>query len=1641
MPLDTYRDPPHIAKRFNTTRFEDETRRLDETETSLRDTTVRDRRDRLRESAAQAREGNAAWEKDGRRAHAANMRVFKEARARDVALALEIEQKKKAARDAARAAARGTVQSGIDEFEANRKRLGITDSAQQQQQQQTQAPQQQQQQQQPALPFDDASYINRIRQRKQEEVAGRKERTKRRHRMLLDQQNLYAAIYLQQQQDLLLEKIAKQGEDERALADELEKQAHWRHVMSANRMFREAQYEARRKIDDDETAKTTEHARERERQLFEMTRSQELLKVQELLGEKDQKKKEKRLAMCGGIAHQIVGLALKVCEHRERTDGFKASIFGGKPLVPQQTWRDWLVQFTSGSDDVDAAEDLECDDDPVATPAAAPSPDPPAPAAPAGEGEAAADPAPAPSPPPTEEEVRDARRRGVLKLLVDDEVKAYINHDGGWAAPEKPPENAEFNGMLCTLLDSVVNVLFPRHEPFRRRDEDPFVVAVFVGKSLSGKSVVGKAAAAELDMVCADSKDILSAALASCVEDAQKLVAGLSPDTHEIVYDRVALAREVKANELEVGRPVSDEMLAKLVVNHIRYVKAQATRDGTSFSPKGIILSGFPATAAQFECLEKILTTYDPLVLRSPPRLALAPQWAAAMSSADFRVSLYGPADLAGADLAPPDNGQLQQQQALPPQAGDAVEGAESEAPAPQPLLPLTDDELALLQYGQQDETALDLVLSFDVTDAEVFNRYAGERLDPATGKKYHLTYDPPPDDVVNRMREVDRTVADSELIHEKLTAYRHNKKRVVRWLGRVAGAYAAVDAERPLDEVTADAVKALAAAIEARHRHEDKKRQRDELIASRRRAAAESPVDAGEGAPSPTAAANAAPPAKLRVPAKLAPAVAQTLHDQWQQVTSVFEAGVFSVFLELRRLRHESVARLVAEQADFQRYLERPSRRQAVVEAFQADFNAFDPEMRRDPDGKAELHLRSDALQAALWKETDAKKDACEQALAGYATTPWHAAFASAVQVQFALLVELEVTRFLFTKKLVQFYYGAVYCADTSKPAPPGQPGTLTTSNAAVSAVSSQALEESLPDLLGTNTEEPPPEKKTKGKDAKPEKRGSKMIKVEPSATPPPDPAQDEFTKVYKKALQWVADLEAATAAEFEQLTQARQAQADALEADPNAAPGTVESAAVLDREAKAEAAARGVWLREAELLRYRLRVLCGKCYAFTDEAAGAAADLHRHLKAALAGRRTAEMRAVAALLRGVRGAIERQLVLEHPLDLSGDTALAVDEAALLVAPENVPLRIAARGYPASPDPALRPPDGADLITGDVTKQTMLDIIGKFRSRAPAGVIEEADFVRLFLQVSAATALDPAHACWGDCDAETFRKSFAAFDHRSVGHVDWRLFTVALVFWSGGCAGNPLWVGAPTLLELARLRQELEAPCDETLGDVDERGGRLTRDAFMRATFWFEPAVSQTRAEQLKEVLWELFKEAPPPEPEKPSANVTPVKAGKDARPGSSSQKRVPAGAADTPSPPAAAEPPRIESVPARKLLLYLCADKQVLRGTQKAFTMVSTEDGYASQKDVHDIFHFSNYASTDSVLEESYAAENIRAVFNSILYRAGPDAHAEGKITFAQLCSWHVGRVMLNNAQSYAQRAVCFDAPGPAAAEAGST
>jgi adenylate kinase len=119
--------------------------------------------------------------------------------------------------------------------------------------------------------------------------------------------------------------------------------------------------------------------------------------------------------------------------------------------------------------------------------------------------------------------------------------------------------------------------------------------------------------------------------------------------------------------------------------------------------------------------------------------------------------------------------------------------------------------DAALGASGRQ----IDCVVSFDVDDAVILERITGRRTDPATGRIYHLRFDPPPVEALARL--VHRPDDTEAVLRNRLREYREKTAPIVPYYER-RGLLRRVNGEGSVEEVRRRMLQAIGLDAAASH-------------------------------------------------------------------------------------------------------------------------------------------------------------------------------------------------------------------------------------------------------------------------------------------------------------------------------------------------------------------------------------------------------------------------------------------------------------------------------------------------------------------------------------------------------------------------------------------------------------------------------------------------------------------------------------------------------------------------------------------------------------------------------------------------------------------------------------------------------
>jgi len=108
---------------------------------------------------------------------------------------------------------------------------------------------------------------------------------------------------------------------------------------------------------------------------------------------------------------------------------------------------------------------------------------------------------------------------------------------------------------------------------------------------------------------------------------------------------------------------------------------------------------------------------------------------------------------------------------------------------------------------------ALDYVLEIDVPDGEIITRMSGRRVHPASGRTYHVKFNPPKTDMKDDVTGeplVQRDDDKEDTVRKRLEVYRQQTRPLVDYYGKADVKYRKISGLGSVEEITRRALAAL---------------------------------------------------------------------------------------------------------------------------------------------------------------------------------------------------------------------------------------------------------------------------------------------------------------------------------------------------------------------------------------------------------------------------------------------------------------------------------------------------------------------------------------------------------------------------------------------------------------------------------------------------------------------------------------------------------------------------------------------------------------------------------------------------------------------------------------------------------------
>ncbi|KAK8793660.1 hypothetical protein WA171_006866 [Blastocystis sp. BT1] len=114
-----------------------------------------------------------------------------------------------------------------------------------------------------------------------------------------------------------------------------------------------------------------------------------------------------------------------------------------------------------------------------------------------------------------------------------------------------------------------------------------------------------------------------------------------------------------------------------------------------------------------------------------------------------------------------------------------------------------------------KDGMKIDAVLAFDVPDEKLVERISGRRVHPASGRSYHVVFNPPKvegkDDVTGEPL-IQRKDDNPEVLQKRLTEYHNKTAPIIDYYGK-KGLVKTIEADAPIENVWTQITAALGSA------------------------------------------------------------------------------------------------------------------------------------------------------------------------------------------------------------------------------------------------------------------------------------------------------------------------------------------------------------------------------------------------------------------------------------------------------------------------------------------------------------------------------------------------------------------------------------------------------------------------------------------------------------------------------------------------------------------------------------------------------------------------------------------------------------------------------------------------------------
>uniref|UniRef100_A0A7S3ZE46 Adenylate kinase n=1 Tax=Lotharella globosa TaxID=91324 RepID=A0A7S3ZE46_9EUKA len=1026
------------------------------------------------------------WEEQGIERWKENQRLARIRRQGELGFELTMKERRRRVKEASRLRDTMEMRSCIDDFERNLDRIGVQDDDESEavakEKEEDDLPPEEcnsllemRERMKAKLPDPRSREIKAvqemkdIRRRKEADRLARKERTKRRRKVLADQQATSDATEVEEMKITLLETLLVDCKRKRESGQEMWRMQQMKEIMKENARFRRRQIEEALEKERIEEINTGKAALDAVKAKQEAESRALLQRYQEIAQAKAAEKTKHNMIYCKQLALKIVEISAKAAAYRQLSSEQKSP----DGLIPKQLWRDWTTLFvnfkpilpskTMNQSDSDTLMKMQDKEGGLSL-----------------------------------EDLKEATRvndtinenasllsipQDGANVVVDAELQRYLNGEGKWRSTpvgcstltevltakegEDPPQlkrnpkdkkkaNAEEKPIVdipalhaeasqapadfedpiaAAVLAKIANII---HNTKKCDKKYPIVPKLPLTMCLLGRPYSGKKTQAE---ILQKRYGIVPIVLDTLIKEAVHSVPnpddpnakvppkkGGTPEEQELA-ELINLGTEIKST-LEAGGEVSDKMSVSLVIakiNRLKRLREKAKAEATDEEVKE-------------EAEKEDEKEQKGAQIKELPEGLKASEiggWCLIGFPQTKKQAEIFEKNLSGFDM-------------------------EDQKGAPKSkLAPPAQEEQRNLETDPYP-SGIDIVFRFDCTHPMLLSRVMGQLTDPETGNVYHTLSRPPPDNPEIRKRLTPPLEHDSATskLSTQVVYYDEQTKDLEQWFS-CFGILRPIDVDsndQPLgqsSEFVADAVSEVVenllkkrveaeqnaqkteeekakAEADSKQKHEDAvdkefSSKKKKVQAANGEAAADEETKEEEGkeddgkkgeaeGDSKTAEPKLDPAQAVQAIGKynLEPSIARVLDMGWSKIENRFIQRFAKVTKALQAQKIVQVKHYAKTRENFRSFLKRPANSKTFrIEDFQSDFNGIHMDLRGDPSAKAELHQRVDELAEELWEMTKVRKNEALDELLSILKQGWVERQTYLLTVHCAILMTLEAQRY----------------------------------------------------------------------------------------------------------------------------------------------------------------------------------------------------------------------------------------------------------------------------------------------------------------------------------------------------------------------------------------------------------------------------------------------------------------------------------------------------------------------------------------------------------------------------------------------------------------------------------------------------